>query len=88
MVRRLDSLDNLLAVSLHNGCLVLVEGEEVNRSHFRRNYGEIPVHGDVLVEVRVRAGRQVCLHYAGSFDWKLSKDRMNQGDIISWRYAQ
>jgi hypothetical protein len=29
MASSLDGLDNLLAVSLHNGCLVLVEGGEV-----------------------------------------------------------
>ena len=55
---------------------------------FKRNYGVMPVHGDQLVEVRVRAGRQICMHWAGSFDWTLSKERVNQGEIISWRLAK
>lgn len=52
---------------------------------FKRNYGSIPVHGDTMVEVRFRAGKQICQHWAGYFDWSVSKDRKNQGDIISWR---
>lgn len=55
---------------------------------FKRNYGSMPVHGDQFVEVRVRAGKQICMHWAEYFDWTISKDRMNQGDIISWRIAK
>jgi len=59
-----------------------------NPKHFKKNTGTIPVGEDVYVEVRLRAGRQVCRYRAGYFTWSISSNRMNQGDILSWRLAQ
>lgn len=60
----------------------------MNPKHFRKNNGLQPVASDVMVDVRVRAGKQVCTFNAGYFMWDISPLRSNQGDIISWRLAQ